>query len=122
MMCSMLTLSKVLRALAEGRIGWAFWPPDTPLQQVAAGGDGQQGLWIPRGDAIDEDTDHQSEGEDEDHEHDQSSESGEDEDTHEDDEEASDDGVDGTTVASAGRFGALAVNDGGNDSEDSDKE
>lgn len=115
----MLTLSKVLRALAEGRIGWAFWPPDTTLQQVAAGGDGQQGLWIPRGDAIDEDTDHQSEGEDEDHEH---AESGEDEDTHEDDEEASDDGVDGTTVASAGRFGALAVNDGGNDSEDSDKE
>jgi hypothetical protein len=52
----MSRVSLVLRALAEGRIGWAFWPPGTSLEQIAslAGSEGH-GIWIPLGDSIEHD-------------------------------------------------------------------
>lgn len=43
----------VLRALAEGRLRWAFWPPGTDAQTVRAhqGAEPDAGIWIPRADA-----------------------------------------------------------------------
>jgi hypothetical protein len=41
----------VLRALAEGRIGWAFWPPDSTRDEITSVASGEGvGIWIPRGD------------------------------------------------------------------------
>ncbi|KAK0465576.1 P-loop containing nucleoside triphosphate hydrolase protein [Desarmillaria tabescens] len=45
----------ILRAVAESRIDWAFWPPDTKEDEVHAR-NGGKGIWIPRGsDSDDED-------------------------------------------------------------------
>ncbi|KAJ7727816.1 hypothetical protein DFH07DRAFT_757553 [Mycena maculata] len=38
----------ILRALAEGRIAWAFWPPDTDLESASDEPDEGLGIWIPR--------------------------------------------------------------------------
>ncbi|PCH33931.1 nucleoside triphosphate hydrolase protein [Wolfiporia cocos MD-104 SS10] len=44
----------ILRALAEGRIRWAFWPPGTDASTIEAHSHGEQGvgIWMP-GDAED---------------------------------------------------------------------
>ena len=50
-------MSIVLRLLAEGKIGWAFWPPDADEESIVEeNGDGN-GIWIPRYSAFDEKTD-----------------------------------------------------------------
>ncbi|KAG6901215.1 hypothetical protein C0995_015203 [Termitomyces sp. Mi166 len=47
----------ILRALAEGRIGWAFWPPDIDLKIIAANMEKQGiGIWIPRATVIENDS------------------------------------------------------------------
>ena len=78
-----LSIFAVLRALAEGRIRWAFWPPGTDVQTIIAhqgGGEGPDGagngIWIAHGqdesDAESEDDRHarphgsDSEGDDDD--------------------------------------------------------
>lgn len=33
--------------LAEGRIKWAFWPPDTPSEAVQAHQEPGTGIWMP---------------------------------------------------------------------------
>ncbi|KAI0094359.1 hypothetical protein BDY19DRAFT_1079853 [Irpex rosettiformis] len=40
----------ILRALAEGRIKWAFWPPDTSISVIQAHQVLGQGIWIRNGD------------------------------------------------------------------------
>ncbi len=39
--------------LAEGKIRWAFWPPDTALSQLQSQQDSDTGIWIPH--SVDED-------------------------------------------------------------------
>ncbi|KAG6897123.1 hypothetical protein C0992_003977 [Termitomyces sp. T32_za158] len=56
-----VTAKAVLRALAEGKIGWAFWPPGTDLDTIRAGiGEQGSGIWIQHGgleDEVDNDSD-----------------------------------------------------------------
>ncbi|GLB35881.1 putative ferrous iron transport protein B [Lyophyllum shimeji] len=45
----------ILRALAEGRVGWAFWPPGTDTKMISASEEPGAGLWIPRASVVDDD-------------------------------------------------------------------
>ncbi|KAF9535676.1 hypothetical protein CPB83DRAFT_779796 [Crepidotus variabilis] len=121
----------ILRALAEGRIGWAFWPPETLSKELSMNSSPEQGLWIPRGDKIEEDDHRDEDGADlSDSESDDpkstrkradsASEEGDSEaDDEEDEEEDDDTGPGETTVKStAGRFGALAIGSGDDESEE----
>ncbi|KAJ7161420.1 hypothetical protein C8R43DRAFT_1176109, partial [Mycena crocata] len=38
----------ILRALAEGRVAWAFWPPDMEVDLIADENSDGMGIWIPR--------------------------------------------------------------------------
>ncbi len=40
-------LAVVLRILAESRVAWAFWPPETDSTRLSA----SRGVWIPRPEA-----------------------------------------------------------------------
>ena len=111
--------------LAEGRVGWAFWPPDTPLENISTHTSPEQGLWIPRGDII----------EDDDHRDDMTeagSESDDDRGAHdagrvafasEEEEAGESDYSEGfgspVTLKTTSRFGALAI---GSDSDSSENE
>jgi len=108
----MSNVSPVLRALAEGRVGWAFWPPDTPLEQISSvpGSEGY-GIWIPLGDSIEhDDTDSESDGED----RHVSFETEEEEVEHGEDDS---DLVGHGPIAGLGRFGALSLSGGDTDEE-----
>lgn len=79
----------VLRAVAEGRIHWAFWPPGTdsgPITRAAQQGGGEAhegaGIWIAHGHDGQGDVDAESEGEQDEPEthHHREHESGSDED------------------------------------------
>ena len=50
----------VLRALAEGRIRWAFWPPGTDPQTISKhqGEGGGAGIWIAHDQGHDDDEDY----------------------------------------------------------------
>jgi hypothetical protein len=114
--------SLVLRALAEGRIGWAFWPPGIPLEQIAsAAGSEGHGIWIPRGDSIvQDDTESDSDVE----ERQVPLESGEEEvelSENEDDEDDSD-LVGNVPVVGLGRFGALSLSGDDVDEEPEEEE
>jgi hypothetical protein len=107
----------VLRALAEGRIGWAFWPPGTPLEQVAslAGSEGH-GIWIPQGDNIENDgTESESDAE----EHNVTFETGEEE-LEASENEYDEDDSDLVVSVGMGRFGALSLS--GNDADEEPEE
>jgi hypothetical protein len=103
----------VLRALAEGRVAWGFWPPsmDSAGHGMRDCSDNQNepvGIWIPRSNedfASDEDSEVEEDAETQE----RSAESNEAEFT----EEETDDGVETEAVASApnlvSRFDALAV-------------
>lgn len=61
--------SVVLRAVAEGKIRWAFWPPDTPLSVVEEHHLPGGGIWISDSDSttiaedeLDSDEEAESEG------------------------------------------------------------
>ena len=57
--------SSVLRFLAEGGIGWSFWPPGTDENIVIKeNGDGN-GIWIPRLSVLDEEDEDEEEEEEE---------------------------------------------------------
>jgi len=99
--------NSILRALAEGRINWAFWPPNFILDEVASvvGGEGM-GIWIPH-----DDIDDSSEQEDEevDDDGDDEDETGSEDDSEFDSEE--EDVELDRKLAGLGRFGALAMNE-----------
>jgi len=94
--------------LAEGRVRWAFWAPDTNPSTLSETGDG---IWIQGEDAAGVDS--ESDGEEEEEEQDRVSESdeggGEGDDLS--DEEDEDEGT-----SLGGRFGALALEDAGAES------
>ncbi|KAG6814126.1 hypothetical protein H0H92_002121 [Tricholoma furcatifolium] len=102
----------ILRALAEGRIAWAFWPPGTDPKTIAANVDERgTGIWIPGGSAsVEDDTesDDDTSGETSD-EDEKSTDTAESEEIV--DEEDSD--SDSVSVAKApiSRFGALEIED-----------
>ena len=104
----------VLRALAEGRVPWAFWPPGTDRSKLSATGDG---IWI-RGNDDDAgvNSDSSDGEEEEDMEHDRESESGdegskEDDSADEEGEEEEEEEEESKGVTIGGRFGALALED-----------
>jgi len=100
----------VLRALAEGRVRWAFWPPGTDPSMLSEAGDG---IWISSGDGYSAGVDSESDGEKEGIEQDHGSESGE-EGSQEDDFPGDDDDEEEAElneVGVGGRFGALALQD-----------
>ena len=94
----------VLRALAEGRVLWAFWPPGTTSEasKLSATGDG---IWIRRDDG-DTGVNSDGDGEEEEMEHDRGSESGDE--GSEGDDFSDEEGE----VTIGGRFGALELEDG----------
>ena len=91
--------------MAESRVGWAFWPPGTPVDQISNEG---HGIWIPQGDNI---CDPDNEDIDQDSEDDRhvsfDTEDEEIEITESEDEDATED----VAVTGLGRFGALALSD-----------
>ncbi|KAJ8489384.1 hypothetical protein ONZ45_g13602 [Pleurotus djamor] len=105
----------ILRALAEGRIAWAFWPPGTS-QEVLQANDADNGIWIPRSNDRDaiagEETKHVEEHEettDDSDELGESEEIDEDEEGEEDDEEDDDEEDESGLVAGSSRFSALSL-------------
>lgn len=127
--CAMLivVLSLVLRALAEGRIRWAFWPPGAAPDVTAA--DLGHGVWIEGEDAGMTD-DESGDGEEDEKragaESDGDARSDEgDDDSDEDEEDDKDDAeAEAAPVAVAstgGRYGALTIDDASEEEEDSDE-
>ena len=112
----------ILRALAEGRIKWAFWPPGTPVSVIQAHQAEGEGIWIRNvdgeGENYEEDEyDSAGEGHEEhsDDEHsgdsEDESEDDEDEDEDEDDEEDEDEEDEPAVHVTSSRFNALATDD-----------
>jgi hypothetical protein len=110
----------VLRALAEGRIGWAFWPPDSTLDEIASVASGEgMGIWIPRGD-MDDGSEQDPESEEEefdDNEIEDDKHSTGSEDSELDGDVESDGG---RKVAGIGMFDALAINESDEEQDESD--
>lgn len=98
----------ILRALAESRVRWAFWPPGTEPSNLSETGDG---IWIRH--ANDDVEDGQSEGDrEEEMDQDRVSESGEELDegvSFSDEEDREGEELEETRIG--GRFGALALED-----------
>lgn len=106
----------VLRALAEGKVGWAFWPPGTDKVTVASESSDGTGIWIPQVNVVDEESeesDAEDNSDDEGVSDVQNSEVEVEEDDYEEDSEE-----DNARTAPVSRFGALAVDD--IDAEDED--
>lgn len=102
----------VLRQLAEGKIGWAFWPPGTDSESILVEGEQGTGIWIPRVDGLDEEeSEEESNDDDDDSDEQEDVEKGASDDGGGllEEEESDDDDVVG--VAGAGRFGALVMED-----------
>lgn len=118
--------------MAEGRVPWGFWPPDTPVSDIsAANADAKAGIYIAREKAFvdesDEESDAGAEHEEaakgasasdeskEDDEDDEDDHDGEEEEQEEEEEE-----VKGTTgPGMASRFGAFLKIEEGEDDDDS---
>jgi hypothetical protein len=95
----------VLRAVAEGKVAWAFWPPETDPTTLVVEGELGTGIWIPHVEVVDDESEEDSDQEEE-------AEGGEDEvlesegeeaEEEEDEEESGEE----VRVGSVGRFGAL---------------
>jgi len=108
----------VLRALAEGRIGWGFWPPGTPLDEIHAASGADQGIWISRADSLDVDFANEDDRDDELEE--AKSQSDEEEGEQLSEDESSD--VGGQVAVGTGRFGALVISDGEQSEGDEESE
>lgn len=120
-------VSPVLRSLAEGKIRWAFWPPDTALSTVKTEQPAlSAGIWIERvGEGDDDDLDDFDDGDSGDARHDDTDHDGAlsdddslaiDEDEDEDDGDDSEDDSDEPTTTiriATSRFDALAMGGGG---------
>jgi hypothetical protein len=99
--------SEVLRALAEGRIGWAFWPPGTAIASVMMDVEPGAGIWAPHVMVQDEGSEHESE--DEDGEQPSISSESEEESEYEESAEENDDNPPPGSGVGLGRFGALIL-------------
>ncbi|KAF8913137.1 hypothetical protein CPB84DRAFT_1760427 [Gymnopilus junonius] len=101
----------ILRSLAEGRIKWAFWPPDMSAEQISAENGGIQGngIWVPQSSPVDDESEPESLPESDAEENVQRT------DTTEEVVESSEDEGNATGIVDGGRFGALAINDDEND-------
>jgi hypothetical protein len=100
----------VLRALAEGRIGWAFWSPNSTLDKAASAASGEGvGIWIPRGD-MDVGSEQEFESEEEEDNENEDGKASTGSEGGELDSDVESDGPAGKT-AGIGRFGALAINE-----------
>lgn len=111
----------VLRALAEGGVHWAFWPPGTAASKLSETGDG---IWVRRDDD-DAGVNSSSDGEEEEEmEHDRDSESGEGTSEGEElrDEEGEEEEEEELKEATGigGRFGALELEEAVTDSAEED--
>jgi hypothetical protein len=109
----------VLRALAEGRIGWAFWPPDSTLDEITSVASGEGvGIWIPRGD-MDDSSEQEPESEEEEVDDNRSE-----DDQHstgsEDSELDGDVESDGGRKVAVGMFDALAIIESDEEQDESD--
>jgi hypothetical protein len=99
----------VLRAVAEGKVRWAFWPPDMDVSSM----DGEQGngIWIPH--VADGDDESEFESEDEAGEESvHSEETSESEENPASEDEGQGDDEVAVQVTRMGRFGALTLDDG----------
>ncbi|KAI0375217.1 P-loop containing nucleoside triphosphate hydrolase protein [Pilatotrama ljubarskyi] len=110
----------ILRALAEGRIRWAFWPPGTDPSTIRAHQPQEgAGIWIGAHDGQDaldlDEAEHEHETPHTDEAETTLSEQGS-EDGEEDEDEEEEEGEGGT----AGRFGALVLDDQDEEDEDGD--
>lgn len=94
--------------MGEGRVRWAFWPPETDPSILSEAGDG---IWISSDDDA-AGVDLESDGEEEEVEQDRASESdgGDGEIDEEVEDEGEDEDEEGPSIG--GRFGALALEDG----------
>ncbi|KAH9857967.1 hypothetical protein C2E23DRAFT_156293 [Lenzites betulinus] len=136
-----IRIGTVLRALAEGRIRWAFWPPGTDPAMIKAHQPVESaGIWVAQGHVdvdIDVDFDHDNDH-DEEHHHGTSGEDSEEDsevDDEDEDEDSDADAIDegeededevpagrgrGATATTTGRFGALLLDDDADDVDDSE--
>ncbi|KIJ40336.1 hypothetical protein M422DRAFT_174008 [Sphaerobolus stellatus SS14] len=116
----------LLRALAEGRIRWGFWPPGVPIPEDTI--KPSHGIWLghPFSDEEDIHSDTESEASADRHPEDRTTDDATESEVEE--HEDGDDSVD--VVAGGGRFGALALDDqeedededeNGSEDEDEDK-
>jgi hypothetical protein len=101
--------------VAEGKVHWAFWPPDTDISCIE--GKSSDGIWIPHTTDVDDNIDAESE-EDESEPSIHSQETSEFEDQLESEEE----GEVGMPAAGVGRFGALALDDDPGEAEAEDED
>jgi hypothetical protein len=107
----------VLRALAEGRIRWAFWPPETPLADIHVHQPADAGIWIRNPEGEEYDDDGVESGAEEQREH-----SGEETEGSEDEEDSESEDVD-EVKGSVVRFSALTgIPDENEDGEEEDEE
>ncbi|KAJ7808246.1 hypothetical protein B0H14DRAFT_2870704 [Mycena olivaceomarginata] len=105
----------IMRALAEGRVAWAFWPPATVDLTVDESGDGM-GIWIP---SKDDDGTSGDEHSDEEEEETKSVDGSSGESQEEVLEESTEEEDESTAIpVGAGRFGALQEIQGGDTSEE----
>ena len=96
-----------MRLLAEGRIGWSFWPPRTDETIIIKENGNDNGIWIPHFSVPDEEIDEEDE-EQESREEDGSEHTESEEDSSEED-----------TLQSMGRFNALSIDDEESEDEES---
>ncbi|KAK7680577.1 hypothetical protein QCA50_016359 [Cerrena zonata] len=122
----------ILRALAEGRIRWGFWPPDTDLSLIETNqGVEGCGIWIHSLDGVEnydweveseyesDDGNHRAQESEDEHE-DRVGDEGED---GEEESEEEEEGPKAVAATSAGRFGALRLNENAeSDNDDSDSD
>lgn len=107
----------VLRAVAESRVRWAFWPPDTDISAME--GRAGDGIWIPHASGIDSDSELESDDESEPL-HSEGTPELEDQSDIEEDEHEEGEGETQLNVAGVGRFGALVLHD--EDEENSEED
>ncbi|KAJ7619184.1 hypothetical protein DFH06DRAFT_1273903 [Mycena polygramma] len=108
----------MMRALAEGRIAWAFWPPDMDVDLTSDGSHEGLGIWIPgtQDASSGEESEEEEEGA---HVAEESAEESQD-DIAEGSEEDSEESDSPAIQVGAGRFGALQdVEDTDSDADDS---
>ncbi|KAK0208758.1 P-loop containing nucleoside triphosphate hydrolase protein [Desarmillaria ectypa] len=96
----------ILRAVAEARITWAFWPPDTKEDEVLHARNGGKGIWIP-GSSDSDDEDFASDA----YSEDEALSDDEDPETETSSEDSESHGDDGPVRGILGRFTALDVGD-----------
>jgi len=105
----------ILRALAEGKVFWGFWPPDTPVATVESHQVTGNGIWIPSTDGIRDEDDFDGDSDEEVKTDIDSDEEHPDDD---DEDEGEDEELEMKLSSIGSRFGALVAMEGEEDEED----